>query len=272
MARDLERGTRELEIFLGELEIRIRRYTMDRKLGAEMLEELNRCHAEWRKARSRFYERKDNVTAGELRELEDSLKAIDRAVDIVQRGLVSHASFRAGTRTASILAGALAALALVYLWSHGVRTLSLDSFEHLAEWGPLKYMEVAFWAEFGVLCYLLFLAAQYVSRRDFDEWYQPWYLATALRAPLLTVILMILVLEFTEWYGEGTWIEAFLLEEGNKSYFIAFVSFCLGIASDRTSNIARELTESVADFVQAVVSRIGNRLRSAVVPEDAGKK
>jgi len=271
MAKDLERATRELEVFLRELEIRIRRYTMDRKLSPGMLIRLNELHAEWLKLRREFYEKKDHVTAGELRAFDNDLRVVDRQIDIVQRDLVSAESFRAGTRTALFLAAALVALALVYLWSHGVKTPSLDSFERLAEWGPLKYLEVAVWAEFGVLCLLLFLAAHYVSRRDFDEWYQAWYLSTALRAPLLTVILMILVLEFTEWYAEGTWIEAFVLEEGNKSYFIAFMSFCLGIASDRTSEISRELSNSVADFVQAVVKKFGNRLRTAIDPEAAAK-
>jgi hypothetical protein len=158
-------------------------------------------------------------------------------------------------------------LALLYLLSHGVRGWDFSNFEPLAESGPLKYVEVAFWSEFGVLCFLLFLAANYVKRRDFDEWYQPWYMSTALRAPFLTVILMILVLEFVEWYGEDSWIETYLLEEGNKFYFIAFMSFCLGLVSDQVAEVMRELAESVLEFVHGVVKKVSGKMRTAITPD-----
>jgi len=92
------------------------------------------------------------------------------------------------------------------------------------------------------------------------------------RAPILTVVLMIIALEFVEWYGEGKWIETYLLEEGNKTYFIAFVSFCLGLTSERTGNILGDLAESVGDFVEGAAKAVGRRLRSVFTSTDAGKK
>ena len=67
----------------------------------------------------------------------------------------------------------------------------------------------------------------------------PWYLSTFLRAPFLTVILMMVVWNLLEWYGEGNWIETYILGR-EISYFIAFVSFCLGLSSDSTSSIIRD--------------------------------
>jgi len=60
-----------------------------------------------------------------------------------------------------------------------------------------------------------------------------------LRTPFLTVILMILVLEFVEWYGGDTLLQSYLLEEGNTFYFAAFTSFCLGLVMDQTAQVAR---------------------------------
>lgn len=91
-------------------------------------------------------------------------------------------------------------------------------------------------------------------------------------APILSVILMILVLEFVEWYGEGKWIETYLLEEGNKSYFIAFMSFCLGLTSERTGNIMGDLAESVGDFVEGMAKAVGWRLRTVFSNSEPGQK
>ena len=121
-----------------------------------------------------------------------------------------------------------------------------------------------FWADFTTSGGSEF--GDYLSKRDFDQWYQSWYLATVLRAPFLSVILMILVLEFVEWYGEGTWIETYLLEEGNKSYFIAFMSFCIGLSSDQAAAILRDLSWSISDFLRGVVQRVSRKLSSALLP------
>jgi len=93
-----------------------------------------------------------------------------------------------------------------------------------------------------------------------------------LRAPFLSVILMMVVLEFVEWYGEGKWIENYLLEEGNKFYFIVFMSFSLGLMSEETSAIMRELAEGVVKFVRNVVGRVSDRLSSAVTRADITRK
>ena len=165
-----------------------------------------------------------------------------------------------------MLAATLIALLWIYLFSHGIHGWNVEDFEPWAEWGPVKYIEVAVWSEFGVLCYLLFQASKYVMRRDFDAWYQPWYLSTALRAPFLTVILMIVVLEFVEWYGEDGWFKTYM-EEGNKFYLIAFMSFCLGLVSDRASGLVGELAQSILDFIEIVVKKISSKLRTAISPE-----
>jgi hypothetical protein len=273
MARtDPDNMKRALELSLGETGVRIRRYTLDDHLKDAELEKLDVSWRSWLALREEFYGLPVDAGEKELRALEHKLVEIDRAVDLIQRGLVSGQSFSTGARTALLLALALVALVWVYLLMHGVRSLDFSTFEPMAEWGPLKYVEVAFWCAFGVLCYLLFLAADYVARRDFDKWYQPWYLATALRAPFLGVVLMMVVLEFVEWYGDGTWIEAYILEEGNKTYFIAFMSFCIGLTSDQAAAVLRDLSWGVADFLTGVTQRVSRKLGSALLPEDALKK
>lgn len=264
---DPDRQKRNLEILLAGTGARIRRYTLDKQLTDAGLEKINGIWEEWAEARRRLYALAAGADDTQIRAVEEALIAVDRKVDLIQRDLVSGESFKAGIRTTAWLSAALVILVWIYLLTHGVHGLDFSSFEPLAEWGPLKYVEVAFWSAFGVLCSLLSVAAYFVLRRDFDSWYQPWYVSTALRAPFLTVILMIVVLEFTEWYGEGNWVETYLLEEGNKSYFIAFVSFCLGLLSDQTSSIVRDLADGVIQFVRAVVQRVSNRLSTAVVPD-----
>ena len=257
---------RTLEVSVNETGVRIRRYTLDDHLKPEELQTLDALWKSWLALREQFYALAADAGPAELRAIEHRLIEVDRGVDLVQRTLVSASSFRTGTRTALLLALALVLLVLLYLALHGVRGLDFSNFEPIAEWGALKYLEVAFWCEFGVLCYLLFLAGDYLSKRDFDPWYQPWYLATALRAPFLGVILMMIVLEFVEWYGEGNWMETYLLEEGNKSYFIAFMSFCIGISSDQGSAILRDLSWSISDFLRGVVQRVSRKLSSALLP------
>jgi len=257
---------RTLEVSVNETGVRIRRYTLDDHLKPEELHTLEGIWQKWLVLREEFYGLAADAGSAALRAIEHRLIEVDRGVDLVQRTLVSKNSFRTGTRTAVLLALALVAVVLLYLALHGVRGLDFSNFEPIAEWGALKYLEVAFWCEFGVLCYLLFLAGDYLSKRDFDPWYQSWYLATALRAPFLGVILMMIVLEFVEWYGEGNWMETYLLEEGNKSYFIAFMSFCIGISSDQGSAILRDLSWSISDFLQGAVQRVGRKLSSALLP------
>jgi hypothetical protein len=269
---DPEQMRRGLELSLNETGVRIRRYTLDGHLKQPDLDRLDGIWNEWLALREKFYRLAADATVGNLREVEHKLIEVDRTVDLVQRTLVSADSLRTGSRTVLLLAAALVALAWVYFLLHGVRGLDFSNFEPIAEWGALKYVEVAFWSAFGVLCYLLFLAGDYISKRDFDQWYQPWYLTTALRAPFLGVILMMVVLEFVEWYGEGTWMETYLLEEGNKSYFIAFMSFCIGLSSDQSSAILRDLSWSVADFLRGVVQRVSRKLSSALLPNDPLQK
>lgn len=264
---DSERLRHNLEILLAETGARIRRYTLDRKLSDTALPQINAIWDEWLQVRRNLYALPVAADDAQFRAVEEALLTVDRKVDLVQRALVSGESLTAGIWTTAWLAGALVALVAVYLYSHGVRSFDLSGFEPIAEWGPLKYVEVAFWSAFGVLCTLLALAAYYVLRRDFDAWYRPWYVSTALRAPFVTVILMIVVLEFTEWYGEGTWIETTLLEEGNKSYFIAFMSFCLGLLSDQAAAIVGDLADGVIQFVRAVVQRVSSKLSTAVLPD-----
>jgi len=266
MATDSDQMRRSLEISLLATGQRIRRYTLDGHLEQPGLDKLNVHWGEWLRLREMFYALAADAPVKSLRELEHKLIELDRNVDLVQRALVSINSFKVGSRTALMLAAALLVLVWVYFLLHGVRGLDFSNFEPIAEWGALKYVEVAFWCEFGVLCYLLFLAGDYISKRDFDQWYQPWYLATALRAPFLGVILMMIVLEFVEWYGEGTWMETYLLEEGNKSYFIAFMSFCIGLSSDQAAAILRDLSWSISDFLRGVVQRVSRKLSSALLP------
>jgi hypothetical protein len=217
---------------------------------------------EWLLVRDALTKLPAELSSGQLDEVERMWLVLDWKVDLIQRELIAENSFRSGFVTVIWMSFTLIVLFIAYLWSHGVRGLNLISFEPWPEWGPLKYAEVASWSLFGVLCWLLFLASRYLSRRDFDHWYQPWYLSSALRAPFLTVILMMVVLEFSEWYGEETWIQRYLLEEGNKFYFIVFMSFSLGLTSDRTSRIAGDLTEGVGEFVHNAVRKVSHKLAS----------
>jgi hypothetical protein len=269
---DPDQLKRSLALTVEETGSRIRRYTLDDKLDETALATLGQVWDEWLAVRAKYHGLADAAGDAEVRAVEQELLKVDRKVDLVQRKLISAYSFQAGKRTSIALAAALMALAVLYLAMHGVRGLDFSDFEPLAEWGPLKYVEVAFWSAFGVLCWLLFTAAAYVSRRDFDKWYQPWYLATALRAPFLCVAVMILVLEFVEWYAEDGWLQSYLLEDGNKFYFIVLVSFCLGLASDQAAGTLRDLSDGLWEFIREVVKRFTRKLRSGLTPENSLKK
>lgn len=274
--RELQRKRREIESGVVGLRVRIRSYTLDPRLREEdqgaLRKQADEAWKKWLAVRSSFYALPEPAPPEELLGVEKELLQVSREADLIQRELISEESFNAGIRTVTWLSVALVGLVFLYLATHGVRGLNFAAFEPLPEWGPLKYVEVAFWSTFGVLCWLLFLSTRYLARRDFDRWYQPWYVSTVLRAPFLSMILMMVVLEFVEWYGEGKWIENYLLEEGNKFYFIVFMSFSLGLMSEETSAIMRELAEGVVKFVRNVVGRVSDRLSSAVTRTDITRK
>ena len=274
--RELQRKRREIESGVVGLRVRIRRYTLDPRLREEdqgaLRKQADEAWKKWLAVRSSFYALPEPAPPEGLLEVEKELLQVSREADLIQRELISEESFNAGIRTVTWLSVALVGLVFLYLATHGVRGLNFAAFEPLPEWGPLKYVEVAFWSTFGVLCWLLFLSTRYLARRDFDRWYQPWYVSTVLRAPFLSMILMMVVLEFVEWYGEGKWIENYLLEEGNKFYFIVFMSFSSGLMSEETSAIMRELAEGVVKFVRNVVGRVSDRLSSAVTRTDITRK
>lgn len=262
-----DQDRRSLAIVLAEIGTRIRRYTLDLQLQPADLPKLDAAWQKWLEARKNYDEIADTAAKADLKAIERELLAIDRSVDLIQRSIVSADSLRVGIQTMTAIVVALALVVILYLYTHGVAGFDFTNFEFLAEWGPLKYVEVAFWSEFGVLCWLVFQAANYLARRDFDKWYVAWYVSTAVRAPFMSVILMMVVLEFVEWYGEGTWIQTYILEEGNKSYFIAFMSFCLGLLSDEASAITRELAQGIAQFIRAAAERVAQKLKSAVMPD-----
>jgi hypothetical protein len=273
-APDLDRIRRRIQFQIREVESRIRRYTLDPRLSedrpqdreqAQLQAQANEAWGVWLEVWEKS-QRMEEDGFDALIKLEKEVLQINRRADLLQRELIRKEDFHAGLRTVFWLALAMAVTMVLYFLSHGVTGLSFDNFEPLAEWGPLKYIEVAFWSLFGCLCWLLFAATYHLTRRDFDLWYQPWYVTTALRAPFLTVFLMMVVLEFVEWYGEGTWLQSYLLEEGNKFYFIVFTSFSLGLMSEETSAISRELSEGVVAFVRSAATRVSERLKMAISP------
>jgi len=261
-AKELDRRQRQLEADLDHTRLRIRRYTFDQRVGAS--ESLRQAADEawrgWFAVRQDYDAKPQPLALADMIALEQALAEIDRRVDLIQRELISEQSLSAGIVTMSGLVAALLGLAVVYALVHGVRGLDVLPFEPLPEWGPLKYVEVAFWAGFGVLCWLLFVAAGHISRRDFDRWYGPWYVATFLRAPFVVVMLMLVVLEFVEWYTADTWLAGYLLEEGNKFYFIALLSFCLGLVSEQASAILGDLANGILGFIRLATSRFSERL------------
>lgn len=278
--KELQRKKNELLLELNEVGVRIRRYSLDPRLREDaatqkddaLRREADAAWEAWLEVWEKCQALGDSPGEEKLRAPQRELMKVERRVDLIQRELISAGNYSAGVKTVAGLTAALVALVVLYLLSHGVKSLDFSAFEPLPEWGPLKYVEVAFWSGFGVLCWLLFLATYYLRRRDFDPWYCPWYVSTALRAPFLTIILMMVVLEFAEWYGEGTWIETYLLEEGNKFYFIAFMSFCLGLMSDDSSRIIRELAEGVVDFVRRAVGRVVGRMDSVFTQTGAPRR
>ena len=276
--KETAKRLRQLRETIDEEGVRIRRYTMDPRLkkpvapdkpdlNRELREQLQKVWDTWFALKGRFRALPAGPDDADLAALEAECDRVERAVDIVQRELISEASYQSGVFTVGWLTAALLFLSALYLYTHGVRSADFSTFEPWSEWGPMKYGEVAFWSTFGTLCYLLFQASHYLARRDFDDWYRPWYVTTFVRAPFLTVILMLVVLEFVEWYGEDTWIQTYLLEEGTKFYFIVFLSFCLGLATDVTAGILRDLAEGVAEFVSRVAGRIADKLGSAVAKD-----
>ena len=275
-AKDLQRQWRRLEIDLAEGQVRIRRYSIDPRLREASQQQLTAAADDawraWMDVRKAFYGVRE-PTEEDLRRLETELLAVERKTDLIQRELISERSQRAGNTTIAWLAVVLVGIVLIYLKLHNVRWNDFSQFEPFAEWGPLKYVEVAFWGTFGTLCALLYFASTYVLRRDFDEWYRGWYVSMLLRAPFLTVILMLLVLEFVEWYGEdNSWIHDVLLDEGNKFYFIVFLSFMLGTMFREVGDIIRTLGDAVLAFVAGVVARVSARLGSALSRPDPSAK
>lgn len=301
--QDSRRQLRDLRRKLQETGTRIRRYTLDPRLrlsadrdsgtsGAEtpanppprgeqspptarLADELrkltDKAWEKWMALFGRAAALSDTAPQAELVEIEKAWLQLERDVDLIQRELISQESLSAGLRTVRDLAIALSGMVVAYLLTHGVYTLNFSTFEPWPEWGPLKYGEVVFWSGFGVLCYLMFLATWYLARRDFDKYYRPWYLSTGLRAPFLSLIGMMIILEFAEWYGEGGWLENYILAEGNKFYFIVFASFCLGLVSDRTASIIGDLAESVGDLLEQAVGRVSQRLRNFSAPRNEPK-
>ena len=269
--KELEKKYQSMRTHLAETKSRIRRYSLDPRLkeGQGELDDQLRLRADaawakWLVVRDHFVALPASPSQADLDRVEKIWLELDREVDLIQRELISEESRSGGVWTVAWMLVVLILLTIFYLVSHGVRGLEFSTFEPWPESGPLKYAEVVCWSMFGGLCYLLFLASNYLARRDFDVWYRPWYVTTFIRIPFLTVILMMIVLEFVEWYGEGKWIQTYLLEEGNKYYFIVFMSFCLGLTSDSTASIIRDLSEGVTEFVRRAVGRVSDKLGSAV--------
>lgn len=178
--RELQRKRREIESGVVGLRVRIRRYTLDPRLREKDREGLRKQADEaWKKwlalwdAFNALPEKPSQNDTKQLLGVEKELLQVSREADLIQRELISEESFNAGIRTVTWLSVALVGLVFLYLATHGVRGLNFAAFEPLPEWGPLKYVEVAFWSTFGVLCWLLFLSTRYLARRDFDRWYQP---------------------------------------------------------------------------------------------------
>jgi len=279
---EIERRMEELKRNMNETATRLRRYTVDPRLcyaesdppspvkekSKRLVQLTDTIWTEWKTAFTDIQNLQDPPTGRRLVELEILHLNLDRSVDVVQRDLVSDGSRAAGVRVMTLLSLATVGLFIAYLVTHmvWVKGLGRYDFEPWPEWGPMKYAEVIFWSTFGCLCYLLFVGSYYLMRRDFDEWYQCWYLATLLRSPFISLILMMVVLEFVEWYSDDkdSWINQYLLEEGNKFYFIVFMSFCLGISSDTSSRIMRDLSNGVCEFVSRSVNKVAQKLKLAV--------
>lgn len=274
-AQDPGKYLQSLQEGLVECGNRIRRYSMDPFVrvpdqpeaadpGRELREELDKIWAEWARLRTAIRQVEATPNAAALGAFDDELEQLVRRIDKVQRELISDSSYDSGRKTVLWLSAVLLALLVTYVGTHGVFH---GYFEPWGEWGPAKYGEVAFWSTFGCLCSLLYRATHYLARRDYDKWFNPWYVSTLLRAPFLTVILMLVLLEFAETLGPDSMINDYLLEEGNKFYFIAFASFCLGLSSDTTNGIIRELSAGVTELFCRLVSRFSNKLASLVKKE-----
>lgn len=259
---------KDIETRLTRLESRIERYTLDQvsKENKEFASLLDRLWTEWADIRRRYQALSEWVELEELRVIEFEVLVLERKVCLIQREIFANDSLQSGAKTVAWLTFWMLYFIVLYLVVHGVRPPDFGPFDPFPEWGPMKYLEVAFWSIFGVLCWLLYCASWYVAHRDFDAWYKPWYISTAIRAPFLSIVLMMIVLEFTEWSGEGTWVEHYLLEEGNKYYFIAFTSFCSGLMSDRAAEITRELADGVMTFLHSGAKRLVEKLTGAFTP------
>jgi hypothetical protein len=279
--REIESKLRDLRLGVTSTGNCIRRYSLDGRLCvpvdprtpeeqrcARVEQRLTAAWTTWLTVRERVNALPAAPPETDLSAAATQWLELDHEVDGVQRELISEGSTWWGVATVIGLILALLVGVLAYLAAHGVHGLDVSNFEPWPEWGPAKYFEVAYWSFFGVLCRLLFTATYYVARRDFDQNYVVWYASTALRAPLLVVILMLMVLEFVEWYADGTWLANYLLEEGNKFYFIIFMSFCLGISSETSAAIIGDLSAGVSTLVQRAVTRVAGRLGAVVSDAD----
>lgn len=263
---------RQMQENIAEEGNRIRRYTMDPFVkipddpdaadpGKQLRIDLDQAFTEWQKVKDLWRKEAAAMQPSGLDALEKDYDLLVRHIDLIQRELISESSYEAGMDTVRWMVLVLLGLVVTYLATHGVFT---DGFEPWPEWGPLKYGEVACWSAFGAICVLLYKSTVYLARRDFDEWYKPWYVATFLRAPFLAVILMMVLLEFAEAQETGSWIQEYLMGEGNKFYFIVFVSFCLGLSTDSTNGLIHDLSDGVAEFFSRIVNRFSSWLSSAV--------
>lgn len=277
--QEITNALREMRQRLMGASNRIRRYTLDSRLRTpdkgsimepwlSIRTELDNSWTQWLSLRTEINGLPGAPTEQQCRETQSHMLDLERKLDLVQRELIAPSSTRDGIWTVVLLASTLIGSVYAYIALHGMVDFNVDKFEDWPDWGPVKYFEVASWAFFGVLCTLLYTAAYFLSRRDFDGHFAGWYISTAIRAPLLAMIVMLVVLEFVEWYGEGGWLEKYILEEGNKYYFIVFVSFCLGINSEATAEIIGDLQSGVTSGIRSVVRKVAQKFGAVVSDAD----
>ena len=106
---------RLLERAIVDIGVRIRRYTLDNRLkdsdvGTGTLANAEKAWLVWVAIRTDFYQLGASATDDQLLAIEERVLKVDRAVDLIQRDLVSTESFRIGMWTTSWLAIATALL------------------------------------------------------------------------------------------------------------------------------------------------------------------
>lgn len=124
--------------------------------------------------------------------------------------------------------------------------------------GSKIYLEVIFWSLVGGLVKALYLAGYWMSRRQFERRYIPWYIATTAQAPVISLALLIIFLNLGVSLGDAT-----LSFKSADVTVVISLSIILGYFSKNTYQGLNRISEWILHTVES---------RFKIKEEKAGKE